>query len=277
MNDPLIITCPVVGAELDRDKYPYLPLTPDEIAESAKGAVEAGASIIHLHVRDEEGNPSQRVDIFEEVTEKIRKECDCLIQYSTGGAVGNPLKERCAPLILKPDMASLNMGTMNFGSDVFENTEETICTIAKAIKDSGAIPELEIFDCGMLETAIRLSNKGVVPKRFQVGFGFGAIGGIGGSLDDLVFLKNKLRSNQVWTASGIGKHHLPISVAAIAAGGHVRVGVEDNIYYSRGELAKSNAQLVERITRISEELQRPIATVCQAREMIGIIRRPRPQ
>jgi len=276
MNKPLIITCPVVGAELDRGKYPYLPLTPNEISRAARDAVKAGASIIHLHVRDKDGQPTQRIDIFEEVTEKIRKKCDCIIQYSTGGAVGTSLKDRCAPLVLLPDMASLNMGTMNFGSEIFENTEETICTIAKAIMELGIIPELEIFDCGMLDTAFRLAKKGVVPEKFQIGFGFGAGGGMGGSVDNLIFLKNKLHPDQIWTASGIGRHHLPISACAIAIGGHVRVGIEDNIYYRHGELAKSNAQLVKRIVKISKELQRPIATVEQAREMIGIIKRPRP-
>ncbi|MBW2173545.1 MAG: 3-keto-5-aminohexanoate cleavage protein, partial [Deltaproteobacteria bacterium] len=151
-NNSLIITCAVVGAELTKEDYPYLLTTPEEIADSARRAVEAGASIIHLHVRDEQGKPSQRIDIFREVTEKIRQRCDCIIQYSTGGAVGTPLDQRCSPLKLKPDMATLSMGTMNFGPDIFENTENTIRTIAKAIEENGVMPELEIFDYGMMET-----------------------------------------------------------------------------------------------------------------------------
>ncbi len=137
MTDPLIISCAIVGAELTREVYPLLPLTPNELAISAAEAVEAGASVIHLHVRDEDGKPTQRVDVFEEVTEQIRKRCDCILQYSTGGAVGTPLEQRYAPLALKPEMATLSMGTMNFGSEIYENTNHTIDTIAGTIRDNG--------------------------------------------------------------------------------------------------------------------------------------------
>ena len=126
INNPLIISCAVIGAELTKEEYPYLPLTPDEIAEESEKAVNAGASVIHLHVRDKHGKPSQEVDIFREVTEKIKKRCDCIIQYSTGGAVGTPLKKRYEPLQLKPEMATLSMGTMNFGSEIYESSENTI-------------------------------------------------------------------------------------------------------------------------------------------------------
>jgi len=161
--NPLIITCAIVGAELRKEDYPYLPTTPDELAEAARGAVAAGASIIHLHVRDEQGKPSQRVDIFEEVTKKIRHHCECILQYSTGGAVGTLLDKRCAPLKLKPDMATLSMGTMNFGPDIFENTEKTIRTISRAVQENGVMLELAIFDYGMMDTTYRYLKKGFIP------------------------------------------------------------------------------------------------------------------
>lgn len=268
--NPLIITCAVVGAELTREEYPYLPITPEEIADSTRGAVEAGASIVHLHVRDEQGKPTQRVDIFREVTEKIREQCDCILQYSTGGAVGTPLDERCELLRLKPDMATLSMGTMNFGPDIFENSESTIRAIAEAIQQNKVMPELEIFDYGMMDTVDRFLKKDFIPERFHVDFVLGVPGGMGGEIKNLILLKERLRYGQAWTVAGLGRFQLPLSAHAIAMGGHVRVGIEDNIYYRKGEFARSNAQLVGRVVRIARELDRPIATVKQAREILGL-------
>ena len=267
---PLIITCAIVGAELSKKDYPFLPMTPEELAEAARGAVEAGATIVHLHVRDEEGKPSQRIDIFKKVTKKIRQHCECIIQYSTGGAVGTPLDERCAPMKLKPDMATLSMGTMNFGPDIFENTENTIRTISRAIQENGVMPELEIFDCGMMDTVDRYLKKGFIPEKFHVDFVLGVPGGMSGEIKNLILLRDRLDPDQTWTVAGLGRFQLPLSAHAIAMGGHVRVGIEDNIYYRKGELAKSNAQLVERVVRIAEELERPVATVKQTREILGL-------
>ena len=270
MADPLIITCAAVGAELSKEDDPYLPTTPEEIAESARGAVEAGASIIHLHVRDEEGNPTQRVDVFAEVTEKIRERCECIIQYSTGGAVGTPLDQRCAPLKLKPDMATLSMGTMNFGADIFENSETTIRAISVAIQENGIMPELEIFDYGMMDTVDRFLDRGFLPEKFHVDFVLGVPGGMSGEIKNLVLLKERLEAGQTWTAAGVGRFQLPLSVHAIAMGGHVRVGIEDNVYYRKGELAQSNAQLVERVVRVTKELDRAVASVQEAKQMLGL-------
>jgi 3-keto-5-aminohexanoate cleavage enzyme len=269
-TNPLMITCPVVGAELSKEDYPYLPTTPEEIAESAREAVDAGASIIHLHVRDEEGKPTQRVDIFSDVTKRIRERCECIIQFSTGGAVGTPLDQRCAPLKLKPDMATLSMGTMNFGPDVFENTEATIRAISQAIQENGVMPELEIFDYGMMDTVDRFLKKGFIPEKFHVDFVLGVPGGMSGEIKNLMLLKDRLPPGQTWTIAGVGRFQLPLSVHAIAMGGHVRVGIEDNVYYRRGEFAKTNAQLVERVVRIARELDRPVATVKEARDMLGL-------
>ena len=269
-NNPLIITCALIGAELTREDTPYLCLTPDELAESAQMAVKAGACIIHLHVRDEQGMPSQRTDIFKEVSEKIKERCDCILQYSTGGAVGTPLAERCAPLKLKPEMATLSMGTMNFGPDIYENSEETIKTIADMIKKNSIMPELEIFDLGMLDTAFRYMKKGLIPERFHINFVLGVPGGLSGDIRNLVILVDRLKSSQTWSVAGIGRFQLPLAIHALAMGGHVRVGFEDNIYYRKNELAKSNAQLIDRITRIAREFDRPIATVKQARKTLGL-------
>ncbi|MBL6989249.1 MAG: 3-keto-5-aminohexanoate cleavage protein [Bacteriovoracaceae bacterium] len=269
-DNSLIITCAILGAEVTKDVYPHLLTTPTDLAVEAAKAVEAGASIIHLHVRDEHGAPSQSVDVFKEVTSQIKSRCDCIIQYSTGGAVGTSLNERCAPLILKPDMATLSMGTMNFGSAVFENDELTIKTIAKSIQEHGVVPELEIFDFGMIETAKSYLKKGFIPKKFHVDFVLGVPGGMSGSIKNLTMLVDEIPSEQTWTAAGIGRFELPLTAHAIAMGGHVRVGIEDNLYYRKGELAVSNAQLVQRVVRIAKELERPIASVATARKILGL-------
>jgi 3-keto-5-aminohexanoate cleavage enzyme len=268
--NPVIITCPIVGAELTREIYPNLPLTPDELAVAAEGAVKAGASIIHLHVRDKDGNPSQSVDIFEEVTKKIRERCDCILQYSTGGAVGTPVKERCNPVNLKPDMATLSMGSMNFGEELYENLNETIRQIADTIRENGVMPELEIFDYGQWETAERLLKKGDIPEKFHVDFVLGVPGGMSGEPRNLVYLVDRLPKGQNWTIAGMGRYQLPLAAQAIAMGGHVRVGLEDNIYYRKGELAKDNAQLVERVALLAKTLERGVASVDQARGILQL-------
>lgn len=267
---PLIITCAVTGAELTRDDYPCLPLAPDEIADSACEAVNAGASIIHLHVRDKNGKPTQSVEVFKETTGKILSRCDAIIQYSTGGAVGTSLEERCEPLSLCPEMASLTMGTMNFGKDIFENSENTIIRIAEVMKKNGVMPELEIFDMGMLESVQRYLDQNLLPEKYHVNFVLGVPGGMNGSIENLVALVSRLPAGRTWTAAGIGKYQLPIAVHAAVMGGHARVGIEDNIYYRKGELALSSAQMVDRIVRIASELDRPVATVDEARKILGL-------
>lgn len=271
MSNPLIISCCVVGAEHTRETYPHLPLTPDEIADAAFLAVKAGATIIHLHVRDEKGNPSQRVDIFETVSKKIKERSDCILQFSTGGAVGTPLADRCAPLSLKPEMATLSMGTMNFGTEVYENTEHIIKNIAALIVKNGSLPELEIFDYGMWDTTVKFLQKGFIPKKFHVDFVLGVPGGAMGEIRNLVQLVDRLPEGQQWTVAGVGRYQLPLATHAILMGGHVRVGIEDNIMYRKGEIAISNAQLIDRVVRIAKECDRPIATLAETRKILGLV------
>ncbi|MFQ5560176.1 MAG: 3-keto-5-aminohexanoate cleavage protein [Nitrospinota bacterium] len=268
--DPLVITCAVTGAELTKKETPYLPVTPDEIALSAIGAVSEGASIIHLHVRDEKGLPTQRAEIFKEVTDNIKKHCNPIIQFSTGGAVGTPVDERIAPLSLQPEMASLSLGTMNFGEEIFENSEATIRTISETLKKNGVMPELEIFDYGMLDSVPRLIKKGYIPKKFHVDFVLGVPGGMNGGIEELVTLARRLSPGQSWSVAGIGRFQLPLALHALCMGGHVRVGLEDNMYYSKGVLAKSNASLVRRIGKIAKEFGRPVASPDETRTLLGL-------
>lgn len=184
--------------------------------------------------------------------------------------MGTPLDQRCAPLKLRPDMATLSMGTMNFGTDIFENSETTIRAISEAIQENGIMPELEIFDYGMMDTVDRFLYKGFIPEKFHVDFVLGVPGGMSGAIKNLVLLKERLRAGQTWTVAGVGRFQLPLSAHAMAMGGHVRVGIEDNVYYRKGELARSNAQFVERVVRIAEELDRAVASVQEAKHMLGL-------
>ena len=270
MTEPLIISSALVGAELNRDIYPFLPLTPEEIGIAAEEAVDAGASIIHLHVRDKEGKPTQSMDVFREAGRQISNRCDCILQYSTGGAVGTPLAERCEPLALKPEMATLSMGTMNFGDEIYENSAETITTIAGKIREHDIMPELEIFDYGMMENIARFLAQDIIPKHFHVDFVLGVPGAMAASARNLVLLVDRLKEGQSWSVAALGRHQLPLTTQAITMGGHVRTGIEDNIYFRKGELVKSNAQLVARMVRIAGELNRPVASVDQAREILGL-------
>lgn len=273
---PVIITCAITGAETTREKQPALPVTPDEQASAAEEAVRAGASIIHLHVREEDGRPSQRVERFEEAIRKIRARAPgVIIQISTGGAVAESIENRGGPLVLKPEMASLNLGTMNFGDDVFLNHPKDIAALAEKMRQNSVTPELEVYEAGMLENAFRLAGQGVLsgPMHFQ--FVLGVPGGMSGDPRNLVHLVSLLESRAGedchWGVAGIGRFQLPLAVQALVMGGNVRVGFEDNVFYRKGELARSNAQLVERVARIALELGREVATPEVARRILGLV------
>lgn len=276
MDSPLIITCALTGAETKREHQPNLPLLPEEQAVAAEQAVRAGASIIHLHVREDDGRPSQSEERFREAIVAIRKRVpEAIIQISTGGAIGESIENRAKPLSLKPEMASLNLGTMNFGDDVFYNHPRDIVALASRMHQSGTIPELEIYEVGMLESAFRLVKKGILREPLHFQFVLGVPGGMSGEPANLFHLVSILKSYQNehpvhWGVAGVGKFELPIAVQAMLMGGHVRVGFEDNIYYCKGELAKSNAQLVERIARIAKELGREVATPSMTKQILGL-------
>jgi 3-keto-5-aminohexanoate cleavage enzyme len=269
---PLIITVALVGAEVTRQDHPKLPITPEEIAEAAIECWKAGASICHLHVREADGKPTQNKELFRETIRQIQKSSDMIIQVSTGGAVGMTEEERLQPVSLAPEMATLTVGTVNFGDDVFYNSPKLIERFAKEMLTYGVKPELEIFDTGMIANAIRLWKKGLLQEPLHFDFVMGVPGGIPATFQNLLHLVDALPPNATWSVAGIGRHQLPLATLAIMMGGHVRVGFEDNIYYSKGVLADSNAQLVERIVRIAKELDRPIATPEEARKILGIAR-----
>ena len=266
----LIITAALTGAEVTREQQPALPVTPQEIAIAAEECAKAGASIVHLHAREADGTPTQDRETYREIIAAIRERCDVIVQVSTGGAVGMTSTERLAPVTLKPEMATLSMGTVNFGDDVFMNHPADMETFLHAMQQHGVKPEFEIFDTGMITTLNRWLKKGLLQGPQHVDFVLGIPGGMAGTPQALMYLVEQLPPDTTWTVAGIGSAQLPLGTLAILLGGHVRVGFEDNVYYRKGELASSNAQLVSRIARISDELNRPVATPAQARAILGL-------
>lgn len=270
--DKLIITAALTGAEVTREQQPNLPITPDEIAEAAFEAYQAGASLVHVHARKNDGTPTQDKEVYREIKEKIAAKCNIIFQPSTGGAVWHTAEERIQPALLKPEMASLTAGTCNFGPDVFMNTQEYMESFAKVMLENGVKPEIEIFERGMIDNALRMVKKGLLKTPLHFDFVMGVPGAIMGEARDLMYLVNSIPEGSTWTVAGIGRFELPLAVMSIVMGGHVRVGFEDNIFYSKGVIAESNAQLVARIARIARECGREVATPDEARQILGLVK-----
>ncbi|BDE05607.1 3-keto-5-aminohexanoate cleavage enzyme [Vulcanimicrobium alpinum] len=265
--DPLIITVAPVGGEVMPDQTPYLPVTPAQLGETAREVRAAGAGIIHVHCRNDDGSNTHDVARFREAYDAIRAASDLIVQFSTGGAIGMTPAERAAPLELRPEMATLTCGTVNFGDDVFENSFPIMRGIAAAIAQHGVVPELEIFDLGHVANAKRLAAEGAIRLPAHVDFVLGVPGALEATVENLVDCVRALPPGCSWSVAGIGRMQLPLATVAIAMGGHVRVGLEDNLYYAKGRLAR-NEELVARVARIASELGRPVATPDEARGLL---------
>lgn len=270
--DPLVITVAPVGAELTPDQTPHLAVTPSKLGEVARKVRQAGASMIHVHCRNDDGTNTHDVERFKAAFDEIRAQSDLIVQFSTGGAIGMTPEERASVLALRPEMATLTCGTVNFGDDVFENSFPIMRGILRKMNEFGVRPELEIFDKGHLSNARRLEKEGLLAFPQHVDFVLGVPGGLDATVQNLCDLVDSLPQGCTWSVAGIGRMQLPMAMAALAMGGHVRVGLEDNIYYSKGRLA-TNEELVARIVRLAEELGRPVATPSEARQILGLARR----
>lgn len=270
--DPLIITVAPVGAELTPEQTPHLAVTPQQLGDVARKIREAGASIVHVHCRNDDGTNTHDVARFRAAYDEIRAKSDLIVQFSTGGAIGMTPDERASVLALRPEMATLTCGTVNFGDDVFENSFPIMRGILKKMNEFGVRPELEIFDKGHLSNARRLEREGLLAFPQHVDFVLGVPGGLDASVQNLADLVDALPEGCTWSVAGIGRMQLPMAMAALAMGGHVRVGLEDNIYYSKGRLA-TNEELVARVVRLANELGRPVASPDQARDILGLARR----
>lgn len=268
--DKLIITVAPVGAEATRQDNPNLPLSPEEIAAEAGRCEAEGASIIHLHVRDAAGNPTQDKTVFRQTIGLIEERCSLIVQTSTGGASWMTAEERLQPVELRPEMATLTTGTVNFGEEIFANPLPIVEQFAHAFAANGVKPEIEVFETGMINNALSLVKKGIFGLPLHFDFVMGVPGGIPGEPQHLFHLVSCLPPGCTWSVAGIGRSELPLAVMAILLGGHVRIGFEDNVFYSKGVLAESNAQLVGRIARLAGELGRPVATPAEARAILGL-------
>ena len=238
--EKLIITAAICGAEVTKEQNPAVPYTVEEIVREAKSAVDAGAAIVHLHVREDDGTPTQS-------------------------------KARFQPTELFPEMATLDCGTCNFGDEVFENTMPMMRDFGKRMLENQIKPEYECFEMGHLETVLNMAKKGQVPGApMQFNFVLGVPGCTPATVPNLCWLVNAIPAGSTWTATGIGRHAFTLAAPAIAMGGNVRVGFEDNLYLEKGVLAKSNGELVAKVVRIAKELGREIATSAEARKILNL-------
>jgi 3-keto-5-aminohexanoate cleavage enzyme len=269
----LILTAAIVGAETTRAQTPWLPITAAELADEAARCRDAGASVVHLHVRNPDGTPSQSSELFAEAIAAIRAKTDVVVQTSTGGAVGMGVDERAQPLLCKPEMATLNCGTLNFGDDVFVNTRPLIRDLAARIRAAGSVIELECYEVGHVDEALALFAEGriVAPLHFQ--FVLGVAGGIGAREDVLRFLASQVPVGATWGVAAVGRHQRPMTELAIRLGGHARVGLEDNVYLEKGVLSEGSAPLVARAAAYAQAMGREVVDPDRARQLLGIAAR----
>lgn len=266
----LIITCAISGAEVTKAHNPSVPYTVSEMAQSAYLAYLAGASIIHLHARFDDGTPTQDASRYDEIIKAIKaKAKDIIIQVSTGGAVGMSREERLGPVVLNPEMATLDCGTLNFGGDdIFINTENDIIYFARVLEERKVYKELECFEKGHVDTVLRLVRKGLINPPLHFSFVLGVNGGMSGEERDFIFLKDSIPKEATYSVAGVGRFESSLAELAIIHGGHVRVGLEDNLYIEKGVLASSNAELVQKVVAMAKAHNREIATPEEARKIL---------
>jgi uncharacterized protein (DUF849 family) len=299
-SNKVIITCAVTGSIHTPSMSPYLPVTAEEIADAAVGAAEAGAAIVHLHARNpKDGRPDQSPEAFAPFLKSIKQRAGCVVNITTGGAATMTIEERVKPAAaFKPEVASLNMGTMNFGlypmlarykdfkhdwekpyleasrERMFKNTFADIEYILTTCAENGTRFEIECYDIGHLYTLAHFADRGIVKPPFFVQSVFGILGGIGGHPEDVAHMKrtaDRLFGDQYrWSVLGAGRNQMNIAAMSAAMGGHVRVGLEDSLWLDKGQLAKTNAEQVTRVRQILEGLGREIATPAEAREILQL-------
>jgi 3-keto-5-aminohexanoate cleavage enzyme len=272
--DKTIITAAVTGSRPTKAMNPAVPYTPAEIAQAAVECYRAGAAIAHIHVRDPEtGKPDFRIELFQEVMDRIGEECDIIINLTTSGLFlsgPNLIEKRLQPVTLRPEICSLDLGSMNFADAVFLNPPEWGETAAKRMLEHGVKPEIEVFDVGHIRQARSLIAEGLVeaPPLFQLCMG--VKWGIEATAENLLFMKSKLPADAHWSVLGVGRAQLAMIALGILMDGNIRVGLEDNLYLRRGVLAESNAQLVELAADLVRTLGREAATPNEARQILGI-------
>jgi len=268
--EKLIITTALTGNVPTRERTPHVPLTPREIAEDVKRCADAGASVFHVHARNAKGKPTLDLAVFKETVRLIKDLApEVIIQLSTGARAGKDWDARANPLRLLPEMASFTTGSNNLPGIVYENSPDFIRYLAEVFRDTGVKPEIEVFETGMINNALHLVEKGLLTPPLHFDFVLGAPGAMPGTVRNLVFLADSLPPGSTWTVAGIGKAEIPLATAAIAMGGHVRVGIEDNLNLPDGTRA-TNVQLVERVAAIAGMMGRDLASPEDARRILSL-------
>ena len=269
--EKMIITAAVTGGVTTRKNNPNLPITPKEIAQAVLDCWNAGASIAHIHAREDNGTPSQRVEVYQEIVSRIRQQCDIIINLTTTGwGQAGSEEDRWNPLVCKPELASYTPGSMNRKDNVMINSPAFVRKLAAKMNEHGVKPEIEIFDFGMINQALKISKEGLLKQPFLFQFVLGVDGGIPATAKNLLHVVESIPAGSTWSVAAVGKGQLPMNLLGMQLGGHIRTGFEDNVYARYGELAKSNAQLVERLAAYAFDLGRDIATPAEARKILGI-------
>ena len=270
-SKPAVLTVAVTGADVFRENNPNIPYTTEEIADSSIGAAEAGATVVHLHVREDDGTPSGRPELFQDVIERIRAGSDLLTMVSTGGSNEMTIEERTTGLEAQPDISGVESGSMNFGDDTFITPPRAGRGIIERATQAGIALEVEAFDVGHVVSAVRWVEEGVLPAPLRINLVFGVPGGIDASPEALAAMTRPLPSGTFWTVTCIGRHHPRMLALALLHGAPgIRTGLEDVAYLRRGVLAPSNAALVEMAAKLTSDLGRELADPDQARELLGL-------
>jgi 3-keto-5-aminohexanoate cleavage enzyme len=269
-----LITVAPTGAEHAKADVPNLPVTLDELVSTAKDCERVGASMIHVHIRGADTKPTLDLGLLKATVSALRAETDLVVQLSTGGAVTDPEENRLRVLEAGPDSASCTMGTVNFGDDVFMNRWEFIVELHKRMRDRGIVPEYEIFDLGQLTSLKRLLDQHGLPSggHVHVDLVMGVPGGMPGDTETLAAALRAIPDGATFSATGIGRSSIPVMFAALSAGGHLRVGMEDTVSYARGERVRDNAQLVARASGLARIAQRPPMAADEVRKLLGVQR-----
>ena len=276
-SDKVIISCALTGAVTTKKHCPAIPYTPVEIAEEAKRAYDAGASIVHIHARTDDGAPTWSKDMFAAIMAETKQRCPVLINWSTGGA--GPMSERISHLEQRPAVAALNMGSMNYAKwnrekkqfafqFIFNNSFDDIIAFAKAMKQYGVKPEMECFDVGHTNSHKVLADLGLIEAPFHFSFIMGVVGGIPASARHLAFQAEQVPAGSRWKVIGISREQWPLAMAALSLGGDVRVGLEDNFYLPTGEMARSNGELVAAAAGLVKLSGRSVATVEETKQLL---------
>lgn len=278
----LILSAALTGAATNRSHCPYIPYTPVELGEEAKRATDAGASIVHIHAREDDGTPSWRTEVFEQIKEEVRKRCpDVIINFSTG-AIGLSVEDRIKHLpVTKPDMAAFNMGSMNYAifskkhkqfhwNGVFENSFDTMIKVVETMNENHICPEMECFDTGHIHNVEPLRDMGLIPANACYSLVMGVLGGIPASTENLIHQIKQVPEGAFWQVIGISRKQWQLAAVACTMGGNFRVGLEDNFYLPDGEMARSNGECVEWGVKLARMMGREVATVAETRQMLNI-------